>query len=313
MTIFLYGSGQYELRRNIAQMMAAYAQKNGSDMGIERIEGATVKYDQLAAALAAVPFLASSRLVIIDDLLTNKAVAERMASLLELIPKTTVAVFAEREVDGRTTSFKVLKTADKVVKFDPLTGPRLLSFIKSEVMKLGGTIDHNVARLLADKAHEDQWRLVGEIQKLVAYDPHVTVENVELLVASSIERTIFELVEAVVAGRVAVAQEALQALRAARENDVYILTMIQWQLRNVLLVKLAPATMSPAEVASATGMNSFVASKAAVMAARLTESTIKMLFSDSIEAEYQIKTGQRPADVAVDLLVVKISNAARIA
>jgi DNA polymerase-3 subunit delta len=170
-----------------------------------------------------------------------------------------------------------------------------------------------VRRLLADKAHEDQWRLVGEIQKLVAYDPHVTVENVELLVASSIERTIFELVEAVVAGRVAVAQEALQALRAARENDVYILTMIQWQLRNVLLVKLAPATMSPAEVASATGMNSFVASKAAVMAARLTESTIKMLFSDSIEAEYQIKTGQRPADVAVDLLVVKISNAARIA
>jgi DNA polymerase III delta subunit len=60
-------------------------------------------------------------------------------------------------------------------------------------------------------------------------------------------------------------------------------------------------------------MNSFVACKAAVMAARLTESTIKMLFSDSIEAEYQIKTGQRPADVAVDLLVVKISNAARIA
>ncbi|QQR52956.1 DNA polymerase III subunit delta [bacterium] len=308
MTIFLYGSGQYELRRNVAQMTAAYIKKNGSDMGIERVDGSVAKFDQLAGDLAAVPFLASSRLVIIDDVLTNKVVAEKIADLLALIPKTTVALFVERTVDGRTSAFKTLKTADKVVKFDPVTGPKLVNWIKAEVQMLGGTIDHTVAKMLADRAKEDQWRLVGEIAKLVTYDPTVTAETVEQLVAPTIERTVFELIEAVAVGRVAVAMEALEALRAARESDVYVLNMIQWQLRNLLLVKLAPPAMSPADVAQATGINSFVASKAAAIVVRLPEAGLKRAFTESVAAEYLIKSGSRPADVAVELLIIKIAE-----
>lgn len=309
MTIFLYGAGQYELRRNIAQMTAAYIKKNGSNMGVERVDGATVTFEQLASGLAAVPFLATSRLVIIDDVLTNKPVAEKIAALLALVPKTTVAVFAEREVDGRTAAFKALKTADKVMKFEPVIGPKLVAFIKGEVERLGGTIELPVARSLAERAHEDQWRLVGEIHKLVAYDKNITQEHVELLVAAQPEHTVFELVEAVMAGRMVLAKEALEALRASRESDMYVLTMIQWQLRNLLLVKLAPSTMSPADVAQATGMNSFVASKAAAVAARLSDGLLQQAFHDSVETEFQIKTGARPADVAVELLMVKIAAA----
>ncbi|GAC1371543.1 MAG: hypothetical protein NVSMB39_5380 [Candidatus Saccharimonadales bacterium] len=309
MTIFYFGPNNYEMKLALQQMIEAYTKKAGSDFGLERLDGAIAKYNEVAAALQASPFLANSRLVIIEGLALNKTIGDKLPALMAAVPATTVALFADREVDMRTSVFKQLSKADKVVKFEPVTGPKLLSWIKHEIEQLGGKAENAAIRELVDIAGEDQWRLSGEINKLVNYDSAVTVKMVRELVAPSIEQSIFEMIEAMTAGRVGPALKGFRALLELRESDMKILTMVQWQLRNLLLAKSAPPAMSPNELAKTAGMSPYVAGKMASAQGRLSEQALRNAYALAADCEYDIKSGRLKGEAAVEQLIYQVASA----
>jgi DNA polymerase-3 subunit delta len=311
MTIFFYGQNSYALKQQLAQMSDAYLQRAGSDFGLVRLDGTNARLQELAAALRASPFLATSRLVVVEGLALNKALASNVAELLGMVPKTTVAVFIESQVDQRTASYKALVKADKVVKFDVLTGSALSGWIKSEVALLGGTITPAGMRELMDLAGTDQWRLAAEINKLVNYRDEVTEDTVRLLVSPSVERSIFKLVEAMTAGKHESALTDYHGLLRQRENVMMILTMIQWHLRNLLYAKSAPPSMSGAELAKAAGMSPYVAEKSLDVQGSLSADIIKNSYRAAAECEFDIKTGRIPDEVAVERLIYGIAVEAK--
>jgi DNA polymerase-3 subunit delta len=311
MTLFFYGPNRYALSRQVRQMVDAYLKKAGSDLGLERIEGGAAQIRELTASLQAVPFLATSRLVIVDGLASNKAAADQLEKLLDGVPSTTVAVFIERNVDQRTKAYRALMKADKVVKFEPVTGPKLTAWVRAEAHRLGGEMEPAVARELVGLAGEDQWRLSEEISKLVNYEPNVGVETVRELVSPSTERSIFDLVEAMSNGNAAMALGQYRGLLEQRVNEMYVLTMIQWQLRNLLLAKTAPPAMSPVELAKVAGLSPYVAGKAAAAQSRLSEKVLKHAYAAAADGEFAIKTGRLKADVAVERLIYQVAAAVK--
>lgn len=311
MTFFFYGPNMYALRRQINQMIEAYRAKAGSDYGLERVDGQAVKLRELTAILQASPFLANSRLVIVEGVAGNKAVAGTLADLLAAVPASTVAVFVEREVDQRTNAFKALNGADKVMKFELLGGSQLAAWCKQEIERQGGTADRGAVQELLAVAGEDQWRLAQEINKLVNYDVKVTMESVRELVAPSTEQSVFDLVEAMTAGRVDAALRFYRRLLEARENELYLLTMVQWQLRNLLLAKTAPGEMAPAELAKTAGMSPYVAGKMLAAQQRHEEGALKEAYRMAADCELDIKSGRMKADAAVERLIYRIAEAAR--
>jgi DNA polymerase-3 subunit delta len=310
MTLFFYGPNTYALRQQLTQMMDAYRAKAGSDFGLERIEGAGLKAQELMGALQASPFLATSRLVIVEDVAKNKSLSDKLAGMMTQVPASTVAVFVEREVDQRTTAFRVLSKADKVVKFEALSGPKLLGWAKAQIEKLGGTADPAALRELVEMAGEDQWRLDGEINKLVNYDPKVTVDTVRKLVTPSVERSIFELVEAMTGGRTAAALGGYHGLLKQKASEIYVLTMVQWQLRNLLLAKTAPS-LSPPELAKAAGMSPYVAGKMMSAQSGMSEEMLKHAYEAAADCEYDIKSGRIKAEAAVEQLIYRVAVAAK--
>lgn len=308
MTFFFYGPNTYLLRRQIDQMAAAYLNKTGSDMGLEKIDGSTATTSSIRAALQAVPFLATSRLVIITGLGSNKSVFEKLGNPLELVPETTVAVFAEPSIDQRTTAFKLLGGADKVVKFEPQTSAQLSLWLRKQIEASGGIAGNGAVAELLRLAGEDQWRLSEEVTKLVAYDKAVTAETVRLLVVPSDEAGIFELIEAATAGRAAEALAARDKLASGKRDDIYVLSMIQWQLRNLLLAKTAPTGMPQAALAKAAGMSPYVAGKMQSASRRHQETALRDGFMLSIECERDIKSGRLKADVAVEQLIYRLAE-----
>jgi DNA polymerase III delta subunit len=311
MTIFFYGANTYELGRQLQDMIHAYVSKSGSDFGLERIDGQAATYQALASSLQASPFLANSRLVVIEGLAMNKSMGPKLPSLMSAVPKSTVAVFVDREVDLRTLAYKQLAKADKVVKFEPLTGPKLMRWMQSELETLGGTADTATLRELVDVAGEDQWRLGNELNKLVNYNPAVTVQAVRELVAIRTEQSIFELVEAMTSGALAPALAGYHRLLKQRESEIYVLTMIQWQLRNLLLAKSAPSEMSPAELAKAAGMSPYVAGKMAAAQGRMDMDVLTTAFSAAADCEYDIKSGRQKAEEAVEQLIYRVATASK--
>jgi DNA polymerase III subunit delta len=307
-TLFFYGPNSFALRQQLAQMEAAYRAKAGSDFGIERIDGAAVKPQELSAQLHASPFLASSRLVIVEGAIGNKAVAEKLPGLLAGVPETTVAVFVEQEADQRTAAFKVLMKADRVMKFESLSGPRMVAWATAELKRLGGTAEPAAIRELVEIVGEDQWRLAGEINKLVNFDPQVTRKSVEVMVARTTTRSIFDLVEAMTAGRAGEALVALRALMDRRESEMYVLTMVQWQLRNLLLAQAAPAGMSSDELAKAAGMSPYVAGKVLAARRRSSEEGLRRAFAAACDCEFEIKSGRTKAPEAVERLIYTVAG-----
>jgi DNA polymerase III subunit delta len=308
---FFYGPNSYAARQQIAKLAAEYEKKTGSNLGLERIDGAKAKPEELSAALQATPFLASSRLVIVEDLGSNSATAAAVEGLVKQVPATTVAVFYDPTVDQRTGYFKILKTVARTVKFEPLTTAKLQQWVVGRAQAHGAEIERPAVGRLLDLAGEDQWRLSQEIAKLATYGSPITTSTVETLVEEGNTETIFNLVEATTAGKVETALRQYRRLRAEGLNEVYMLSMILWQLRNLLLAGTAGKT-TPAELAKTAGMSPFVAGKMLSKRHLFTEQQLKSAFLQAVDTDYQIKSGVGAADVLVEQLIYRLASRATV-
>jgi len=306
MIFFFYGPNTYAARQELQRMTDGYLKKVGTDFGLERLDGSGLTLKQLQSNLQASPFLATSRLVIIDGFGKMKVTGAELESMLAAVPATTVAVFYDAEVDQRTAYYKTIIKIARTVKFEAETGAQLVAWIAKETKRLGGSIDRTAAQALLDTAGEDQWRLSGGLSKLVSYQPAVTTETVKLLVVPQLNQTIFDLVEAMTAGRGKAALTLYHNLLAERTNEIYLLTMVIWQLRNLLLAKTSRG-LSPNELAKAAGMSPYVAGKALTAARAYDETTLKQAFLAAAECEYKIKTGQIPPQPALEQLILEIA------
>ena len=308
MVFFFYGPNSYASRRQVREMMAAYTKKTGSDIGLERIDGPAVDLKTLTSSLLAVPFLATSRLVVVDYLSQNKSVIEKIDEIIKAIPATTVAVFYEKEVDRRGRYFKTLVAEAKAVEFKLLTPVQLASWAKREAGKLDATIEPAAVQELLERAGDDQWRLEQELLKLSNFDPAITKQAVVDLVEERLEESIFGLVEAMSGGQPKLALERYQGLLAGGASEMYVLTMIMWQLRNLLLAKSA-GTIPSSQLAREAGLSPFVATKAQSAQKRFSQEQLKQAFLAGIDTEAKIKTGAGKADQLVELLIYEVATA----
>lgn len=312
MIFFFYGPNSYEARQQLARLESQYRQKTGSDLGLERVDGAKVSFGDLKSILQAEPFLASSRLVIIEGLGANKAVAPKAQELVRSVPDSTVAVFYEPLLDQRTVYAKTMLAGARVVEFSAPSTAKLHRWVEQEAGRLGATIERAALGRLLELAGDDQWRLSGEIAKLANLDPIITPERVSEMVESSQSESVFTLIESMTAGRSRQALAVYHQLLREGQNENYILNMIIWQLRNLLLAKVA-GKISPPQLAKQGGMAPFVASKVLTRRHLFTEEQLRRDFLRAVDTDYQIKTGTAPADVLVEQLVVKLSRQAAAA
>lgn len=309
MIFFFYGANSYALRQEVHRLSDAYVSRTGSDFGLERVDGTKVTAQELSAELQTVPFLSTSRLVIVENLGANKVVAGEIERLTTNLPESTVVVFIDTEVDRRTNYFKTLSANAKAVEFVQLSGSKLETWVRQEVTRQSAKISPNATRRLIELVGEDQWRLSSEIGKLANYSEEITPATVEEMVEPAFSDTIFNLVDAMTAGRGGLALKLFQGLILQKTSEIYILTMIQWQLRNLLLAK-ASGGITPSELTKQTGISPYVATKVVAKRRDFSLDILKVAFAAAVDCEYRIKSGQAPAEAAVEQLIFQISSQA---
>jgi DNA polymerase-3 subunit delta len=305
MIFFFYGPNTYAASAKLRAMINTYVEKAGSDFGLDRIDGTEASADQITSTLQASPFLANSRLVVVKNLGSNKSATEKVLAALDNVPDSTVAVFFDGEVDQRTSYFKTMTKhpAVKAVKYEKLGLPQLQAWSIKEAQRLGGSIDRAAANRLVEMVGDDQWRLEQEINKLVNFDSNVTLENVKNLVEQSNTESIFDLVDAMSAGNTKAALTIFHKLLADRTNEVYILTMVTWQLRNLLLAKTSGG-MPSNELAKKAGLSPYVAGKA-------LDKQRQFSFFEAIDTDFKIKTGQGQPEHLVEQLIYKVASSTK--
>lgn len=175
--------------------------------GIELLEGDTATPDAVAAALAAMTFAIGRRFILVDGAETLKEadVSDHLApAIASIAPDTTVAFFARE--DGRRKVPKRLVAAVSGAGGDVIDHPTLKVrelpvWARQEAGRIGIELDQQGAHALVSQVGDRQQRLLRELEKLAiehGAGSRIGVEEVQAAAASSSERQVWGLVDALV-------------------------------------------------------------------------------------------------------------------
>lgn len=314
MILFFYGQDTFRLRQKLRELKTKFVTASLGDTNLAILDGKSVTFDEFIRQILAMPFLAKSRLVIVENILKDgkKDILEKMPEALVKVPKSTVLVFVEEGApDRRTAIFKKLNKPGQAQEFKLLEPEPLRRWIKKEVETRGGKIDPQATSKLAEYVGNDLWRMSNEIDKLTTYNKQLTTENIELLVNSQIQANIFNLIDDAARKNLGAATKELYKLLKTGQNELYILTMIIYQYRNLLVIKDLSQRLKPNNrwtLAKKTGLHPFVIQKSLAIMSGYTLEDLKKIYGRLLDFDVRIKTGKIEPRTALELLIFEIAK-----
>ena len=172
---------------------------------------------------------------------------------------------------------------------DRLDEAALTQWVSEYVKNAGGRVDAGSARLLTNYVGSNQLQLKNELDKLVAYDPTITSETIELLVERRPQDTVFQLLDSALSGNQKKALEILDNLEAAHEDAFQVANLLIWQT-HILAVVQSAGTVTEAEIAKAAKLNPYVVRKTKGLVARLSKTQVNKIVDRVAELDVLLKT-----------------------
>jgi len=314
MILFFYGEDTYRLGQKLKQLKEKFISSSLGDTNLSVLDGKTVTYDEIARQILALPFLARKRLVIIESIISEgrKEVQEKMVDFLGHIPDSTVVVFSEEGLpDRRTALFKKLNKPGQAQEFKFLQDEKLRLWVRKEITSRGGEIETLALTKMIEYVGSDLWRMSNEIGKLIAYKKQITSENIELLVQSQIQANIFDLIDATASRQTTKAINELYKLFQKGSAEVYILTMIVYEYRNLLIVKdIQERTprISRWELAKKACLHPYVLGKTLALSQKYTLEKLKEIYGKLLDFETSIKIGKIESKLALELVMFELTK-----
>jgi DNA polymerase-3 subunit delta len=235
--------------------LRAMAEAESGIGGVEVFEEDACTGQAVATALSSLTFAVGRRFVIADGVERWKEaeaaeVAAAMAGIEDA--ELTVAFFAREEGRAKVPEglVKAVKQAGGQIAAEMAVKPRELPrWLQERARELGVELDTPGARALIAQVGDRQQRLVRELEKLALEHgdgARLGVEEVEASSASSSERKLWTLADALVAGDGRTATRALLELRTQGERLPGLLYGMVRRVRDALGIAEALAAGQPA-------------------------------------------------------------------
>ena len=299
MIIFLYGPDTYRIKNKLEEIVGHYMEVHKSGLNFKFFEGKKLDYQEFKDEFRQAPMFLEKKLLILKNSFQNQ---EFKRSFLEngkkFVDSKDIIIFCEGEVSVKDQLLKFLLKNAKAQEFQLLEGGKLKNWVKKELENYKTEIRPEALELLIGYAGNDLWLLSNETQKLAAFKKGGAIgsEDVCLLVKPRIETDIFKTIEALASRKKKQALSLLHEHLEKGDSPLYLLTMINFQFRNLLLVKETGRLDS----------HPYFARKMAWLAQSFSLQDLKNIYRKIFEADLKIKTGQLDPQTALDLLITGI-------
>jgi len=330
MVYFLYGEDDFRLKQKINSVVAEYQAKHRSGFNFGHFDLAQEgEWDKLKNFFDSYSMFAEKKLAVVEDLFgIAKEIKEKFVSYLEPsgLLKTTenflvIGQKLERSPEKKSRDYVLKENRDLFKKltgkavsaeeFNFLSGAKLEVWIKKQVEERDGQIDSMAVKKLAMFVGSDLWRLSSEIDKLVSYRKGKSIlsADVDELVGAKIENDIFKTVDALAMRNKPLALSLLHRHLAEGESEIYLLSMLVYQFRNLLLVKseVERGTQLPS-LAKSIKLHPYVLRKSFEQSRGFSLIALKKIYERLLELDIAIKTGRIDSLVALDLAVGEIAS-----
>ena len=270
--------------------------------------------DAIIAACETLPFMADKRLVVVREhpALTGRADADdKLIAYIPQVPESTVLVFiAQGKADARKKLYSAIKKINGIVTFSALTDAELNAWVVKNFSGLGKTCSAQVAALLTFTVGNDTALLRTEIEKLAALTGErdaITEADVQAVATRSVECTVFELVDAVVAGQQGKAFGLLRDMLTSGSDRLGILAMLLRQFRLMQHIKIMQfEKLSTQDIKQRLGIAPFAAERCMRQASGYSGGQVKRAVRICLDAEYRVKSGQWNQEGALEKAMLEI-------
>lgn len=302
MIYFLYGPDSYRSKEKLNEIVSGYKKVHSSGLNLVYFS-ADKSYEDFMNIFKISGMFAEKKLVVLKNLFGNKKFQE---SLLENIKslesaKDIIIIFEEDKVDERLKIFKELKKQVKCQEFELQDGVNLKKWLSVELTKNNSKMEPMAEDLLLNFVGNDLWQLHNEVMKLSSFKINkvITAEDVKLLVRPKIDNDIFRTIEALASKNKKLALDLIQKHIENGDHPLYLLSMIAYQFRNLLILK-------EAGYAKKTGLHPFVVQKTMPLCAKFSMEDLKKIYWKIFEMDADIKIGKIEPELVIDMLVTEI-------
>ncbi len=265
--------------------------------------------DQLIAAAETLPFMGEKRLVIVREcsLITagRKGEDERKAEaisdyLAHISPTTCLVFYVKGKADGRKKLYTLLKKKNAIVDFSPMNDVEAADWARRAMRRMGKQLTQENAGLLVFTVGRDAALLRQEMEKLASYLDErdvVTAEDIDAVCTRSTECTVFQMVDAQVAGNDDQAFSLLRDMVRSGEDRIGILAMLLRQYRILYHMRcLLDERTPPNAQAQLLGIPPFSVGRTQQQAKRFDRERLKAAYDYLLDYEFSIKQGRVPQD-----------------
>ncbi len=306
MIYLLYGQDEYRLNQKLLDIKQGYAKKHSSSLCFETIDLAENDEKVFWSYLNQGILFVSKKFLVVENAFSNlnfkKSFFKRAK---EFSHSEDILIFVEKkEIKPTEPFFKALKENGKAQEFPILTGKKLEAFAKNLFTKFGSVITEKALKNLLQYIGSDIWLLSNEIKKLSAFNKEITEKEVDILVKPNLEVEIFKTIDGLVLRNKKQALIALQRYFDSGEKLFYLFSMIAYQMRNLLMVKMAQTNQNIS--AKDLRMHPFVFRKSSDMVKNVSVEQLKISMQNVFTADLKIKTGQDNPEEAIRSLVLSI-------
>ena len=334
MLYLMYGGDDVSLGEALSSMKEAVGSPDLRDVNISVLDGSEVSRDEVVSAAGTVPFLAERRMVIVKGLLAQFEFRARprtaradtspgepalgqwegLADQVSGIPETTDLVFVDGLLTGSNPLFVKLRPLVNILTFPVPKSRELPHWIRQRAIERGIDIEPRAISALADSIGPNLGVIDSELGKLSLYrtGQQVRYEDVQEMVAYVKEANIFAAVDAVLEGRPGIAVKSIHRLLAAGRTPGSIITMIDRQVRFLLLAKeIKAGGATQAEVGRRISLSGYPLRKTMEQEPKFSVARLMEIHRKLLETDVSIKTGETDESLALDLLVTELSAGRR--
>ncbi len=282
-----------------------------------------VTLEQLKLTCDAMPFLSTTRLVIVRNLLSsfdsrskqgdsNKGTTSSWKGLsdyLSVMPDSTELIFVDGFLNSNNWMLRDLRGKTKIESYPAPRRSDLALWIRQRVSDRGSRISPSALTLLIHHVGPNLRTLDSEIEKLTLFvgERPIGESDVLGLVSDVREANIFVAVDAVIESKGDLALRLIQKIRLGGAGAMYVLSMIGRQLRLVTLVKELQEGQTPySDMGKRLQIKSdFVVQKTISQAKLVSWKRIMFLYDQVLAADQRIKKGILDEDLALELFVTE--------
>lgn len=314
MIILIYGQDTYRSRQKLRQTLTDYQKNSKKGLNLRYFDLTESNFQDFKEALAAVSIFKEKKFFILNNAFANADFKQRFLQFFEKSEQSddVILLYENGTVERRDVLFRFLQNKAKIEHFEPLAGLELKKWVKEEVGRHQATIASLTQEKLIDCVGSNLWQMSQEIKKLAAYVTsqkrnEIQERDLKLLVSSKIETDIFKTIEAIAAKNKKQALRLLHQHLEKGDSPVYLLSMINFQFRNLLIVKdLLEKQKTYLSILQESGLHPFVLKKTLYLTPKFTLEELKKIYRRIFQADFEIKTGKLEPQTALDLLIATI-------